>query len=42
MFHSDDLWDSEDAARADAIRYAKKFHIEESCIEIYKTTIEVF
>jgi hypothetical protein len=41
MFHSDDVWDNEQDARADAIRYAKKFHIQESRIKIYKTTIEV-
>jgi hypothetical protein len=42
MFHSDDIWATEVEARADAVRYAHKFHIPDNEIKIYKTTIEVF
>ena len=42
MFHSDDVWDNESEARADAVRYASKFHIDQARIRILKTTIEVF
>jgi hypothetical protein len=42
MFNSDDFWDTEAEARQDAERFAHKFHIEKSHVQIYKTTIEVF